>query len=94
MPTQREESRIRRRLVTLYVVLLALLGVNMATTLMPLAAMAIPLQLSLAALMAVLVAVIFMRLSTATTLLRVIASMISLWILFLFLFTFADYLTR
>ena len=94
MPTEREESRIRRRLITLYVVLVVLLGVNMGTTLIPLNGMAIPLRLSLAALMAVLVAVIFMRLITATTLLRVIASMISLWILFLFLFTFADYLTR
>lgn len=81
-------------LVGLYLLLLALLAANMATTLLPLGRYAIPLRLAVAAAMVAIIAASFMRLRRGRILPRLVATMSLLWILFLFVLTFADFLSR
>ena len=82
------------RFVALYVVLLVLLAANMAGTLLSLGPWAIPARLAVAAGMVAVIATTFMRLRQGTVLVRLVAVMSLLWILFLFVLTFADFLTR
>ncbi|MBM1143999.1 hypothetical protein ASALC70_00334 [Alcanivorax sp. ALC70] len=82
------------RFVALYALLLVLLGANMAGTLLPLGAYAIPARLAVAVAMVAVIATTFMRLRQGSVLVRLVALMSLLWILFLFVLTFADFLTR
>ncbi len=87
-------TRIRRRFVGLYLLLLGLLGANMTGTLVDAGGLAIPVRLSVAAVMVVVIATAFMRLKQSSPLVRLVAVMSLLWIMFLFVLTFADFLTR
>lgn len=92
-PTHKD-TVVRRNFFILYVFLLAALALNMGATLINLGSFAVPLRLALAGVMAVLIAVIFMRLRSSSALVRLAAVMSLLWVIFLFVLTFADYFTR
>ena len=92
--TDDNETRVRHRFVGLYVLLLGLLGANMAGTLIDAGGLAIPIRLSVAAVMVVVIATSFMRLRQSSALVQVVAVMSLLWTMFLFVLTFADFLTR
>ncbi|HBL88445.1 MAG TPA: hypothetical protein DD399_17185 [Alcanivorax sp.] len=66
----------------------------MAGTLIDAGGLAIPIRLSVAAVMVVVIATSFMRLRQSSALVQVVAVMSLLWIMFLFVLTFADFLTR
>tara|TARA_R100001143_G_scaffold63276_1_gene69290 strand:+ start:702 stop:983 length:282 start_codon:yes stop_codon:yes gene_type:complete len=87
-------TRVRHRFVGLYCLLLGLLGANMVGTLIDAGALAIPIRLSVAGVMVVVIATTFMRLRQSSPLVQVVAVMSLLWIMFLFVLTFADFLTR
>ena len=54
----------------------------------------LPMALAISGLKVVLVAIVFMRLDRASSLVRMTALAGLAWLLFLFIFAFADYLTR
>ena len=89
-----KDTRTRHRFVGLYFLLLGLLGANMVGTLIDAGGVALPVRLSVAGVMVVVIATSFMRLRESSPLVRLVAVMSLLWIMFLFVLTFADFLTR
>ncbi|ASK34350.1 Caa(3)-type oxidase subunit IV [Alcanivorax sp. N3-2A] len=89
-----KDARLRRHFFTLYLFLLAALAINMGSTLLDLGVVAVPLRLAMAALMAASIALIFMRLRDSAVLVRLVAATSLLWVVFLFVLSFSDYLTR
>lgn len=89
-----KETRVRQRFVGLYLLLLGLLATNMTGTLVDAGGLALPIRLLVAAVMVMVIATSFMRLRESSPLVRMVAVMSILWIFFLFVLTFADFLTR
>ena len=77
-----------------WLALLVALGATVAYALVPHAPLKPAFALSVSALKAALIALFFMRLNKETSLVRLTALAGVFWLSFLFLFTFADYLTR
>ena len=80
--------------VLVWLALLAALGATVAYALTPHLPLKPAFALSISAFKATLIALFFMRLNKETSLVRLAAMAGVFWLSFLFLFTFADYLTR
>jgi cytochrome c oxidase subunit 4 len=74
--------------------LLVLLAGSCASAFLPLGPYNTALNMVFAATMLLVLAVFLMNLARATALLRLVASAGLLWVVFLFVLTFADYLSR
>jgi cytochrome c oxidase subunit 4 len=77
-----------------WLILLALLAVSIASAFLPLASLNTTLNLLIAAVMIALLMIYLMDLRHANALLRILAGAGLFWTLFMFALTFADYLTR
>jgi cytochrome c oxidase subunit 4 len=84
----------RRTLVAIYAAAVGLLAISMTIATLDLGIIGTGIQLLIAAVIAALVAMFFMRLRTAALLIRVVAVASLLWLTFMFTLTLADYLTR
>jgi cytochrome c oxidase subunit 4 len=73
--------------------LIAMLLLSIWVAHLPLGALKLPLNLGLAAVQALLMGLVFMRLNRASSLIRLAAGASFLWILLLFVLTFAAVLT-
>lgn len=96
---QREGSgAVFRRLAAgpalVWLILLSLLAASCWSAFLPLGSYNAALNLVLAAVMLFLLATFLMNLAQASALLRLVASAGLLWVVFLFVLTFADYLSR
>lgn len=80
--------------LVVWIALLAALAVTVAYALLPHAPLKPVVALSISALKATIIALFFMRLNKETSLVRLTALAGVFWLSFLFLFAFADYLTR
>jgi len=85
---------IWRKLVPVWLALLALLGLTVFAAYQPLGPFNAVVALGIAAAKVALVGWFFMHLGRPDPLLRLAASAVALWILFLFSLSFADILTR
>jgi len=83
-----------RRLVFVWLILLLLLGGNIALAFVGLSVLAPVAHIAVAATMAVTVLVIFMELDRGVSLFWVFAGAGFFWLALLFVLTAADYLTR
>ena len=79
---------------TVWLILLVLLAASCWSAFLPLGAYNTALNMVLAAIMLLVLATFLMNLGQASALLRLIASAGVLWVIFLFVLTFADYLSR
>lgn len=77
-----------------WLVLLVLLAASCAAAFLPLGPYNTALNMVFAAVMLLVLAVFLMNLAGASALLRLVASAGLLWVAFLFVLTFADYLSR
>jgi caa(3)-type oxidase subunit IV len=77
-----------------WLVLLGLLAASCWSAFLPLGSYNTALNLVIAAIMLLVLAIFLMNLGRASTLLRLVASAGLLWVVFLFVLTFADYLSR
>jgi caa(3)-type oxidase subunit IV len=74
--------------------LCALLTFTVILAYVPLGPMNLPISLFIAAIKTAIIAVVFMQLGSASGLIRLAGLTGLLWLLFLFLLTFTDYLSR
>ncbi len=74
--------------------LLALLGATIGAAYAPLGRLSVALNLLIAGLCVGLIAILFMNLARSSALVRVAAAAGIFWLLFLFIMTAGDYLTR
>jgi caa(3)-type oxidase subunit IV len=74
--------------------LMLLLGLNLLLAVLPLGPFKLAANLAVAALQAVIMALVFMRLNRASWLVRLGAASAFLWISLMFILAFADTLTR
>jgi len=77
-----------------WLALLVLLGLTVGSAYIPLGALNSPLNLSIAAIKAALIAIFFMHLRQSSPLVRLAAAAGLFWLIFLFTLTFSDYLSR
>jgi cytochrome c oxidase subunit 4 len=96
---QREGSgAVIRRLAAgpalVWLILLGLLAASCWSAFLPLGSYNTALNLAIAAIMLLVLAIFLMNLARASALLRFVASAGLLWVVFLFVLTFADYLSR
>lgn len=77
-----------------WLVLLVLLAASCASAFLPLGPYNTALNMVFAAIMLLVLAAFLMNLAQASALLRLVASAGLLWVIFLFVLTFADYLSR
>ncbi|MGB6537812.1 MAG: hypothetical protein WBF58_17820 [Xanthobacteraceae bacterium] len=91
-------SRSRHELwlepLMVWLVLLAILAASAWSAFLPLGAFNPTINLLLAALMLAVLAIFLMDLRSATSVLRLVAAAGLFWVLFLFVLTFTDYLSR
>ena len=87
-------AAIWRRTLPVWIALVMLAVTTLGLAYVPLGRWNTPLGFGIAALKAVLIAVFFMNLRRPDPLLRVAGAASMLWIMFLFVLTFADVLTR
>jgi cytochrome c oxidase subunit 4 len=87
-------TRPPRRIVIVWLILLALLGVNVVLAFAELGALAPVTHVAIAVAMAGIVLVIFMELDRGMSLFWVFAGAGFFWLALLFVLTAADYLTR
>ena len=90
----RSAAEVWKRVVPVWLGLLALLGLTVAGAHLPLGSFNLVLALGIAGAKALLVGLFFMHLRRPDALLRLAASAAGLWILVLFALSFADLLTR
>ena len=90
----RSAAEVWKRVVPVWLGLLALLGLTVAGAHLPLGSFNLVLALGIAGAKALLVGLFFMHLRRPDPLLRLAASAAGLWILFLFALSFVDLLTR
>ena len=83
-----------RKLVLIWLVLLALLGTTVAVVWFELGIWNVVLNISIAALKACLIGVFFMHLEREEAVVRLAAGIGVIWLLLLFILTGADYLAR
>jgi cytochrome c oxidase subunit 4 len=83
-----------RRLLPVWAALLVLLAITFSAAYVPLGSFNLVVALTVAALKAALVGVIFMGLGRNGSLLRLAASAGFFWLIILFTLTFSDFLTR
>ena len=93
-PPTPDGRAIWRRLLPVWVALMALLAVTLTSAYLPLGGMNAGVALCIAAMKCLLIALFFMQLRRPDPLLRLAAGAATLWIAFLFALTFADLLTR
>jgi cytochrome c oxidase subunit IV len=77
-----------------WAVLVVLAAINLGSAYVPLGAGNVALNLLIAAVMAVVLAVFLMDLQNAKTLIRVVSVTGLFWMIFMFALTFSDYLSR
>jgi cytochrome c oxidase subunit IV len=78
----------------IWLILLGLLAASCWSAFLPLGSYNTALNLAIAAIMLLVLAIFLMNLARASALLRLVASAGLLWVVFLFVLTFADYLSR
>ncbi len=86
-------GQVALRLVV-YAALMALLGLNVGLSFLPLSPYRIAAHLAIAVASALLIVLVFMRLRTAPAMVQVLAGGSVVWLLILFGFTFLDYTHR
>ena len=92
--TSRSRASLWRGPLLAWVVLLVLAAINLGSAYIPLGAGNVTLNLLIAAIMAIVLAIFLMDLQNAKTLIRVVAVTGLFWMLFMFALTFSDYLSR
>ena len=78
----------------IWLILLGLLAASCWSAFLPLGSYNTALNLAITAIMLLVLAIFLMNLARASALLRLVASAGLLWVVFLFVLTFADYLSR
>jgi cytochrome c oxidase subunit IV len=86
--------QLARGPVAVWAVLVLLLVVSCASAFLPLGPYNVALNLSVAALMVIVLATFLMNLRWSSALLRLVAVAGLLWLSFMFALTFGDYLSR
>ncbi|KWV57069.1 hypothetical protein AS156_03660 [Bradyrhizobium macuxiense] len=74
--------------------LLALAAISLGSAYLPLGAGNVAVNLVIAVVMAAVLAIFLMDLRNGTTLVRIVASTGLFWMIFMFVLTFSDYLSR
>ena len=92
--TSRSRASLWRGPLLAWVVLLVLAAINLGSAYIPLGAGNVTLNLLIAAIMAIVLAIFLMDLQNAKTLIRVVAVTGLFWMIFMFALTFSDYLSR
>jgi cytochrome c oxidase subunit IV len=77
-----------------WVALLALLGLSLGVAFMRLDGYTLEINLAIAAIMLGLLAIVLMNLGAAPALVRIVAASGLFWMIFFFVLTFIDYLSR
>jgi cytochrome c oxidase subunit 4 len=97
-PQQEGAGAVIRQLAAgpaiVWLILLGLLGANCWSAFLLIGPYNAALNLAIAAIMLLVLATFLMHLGRASALLRLIASAGLLWVIFLFVLTFSDYLSR
>ena len=83
-----------RRNLVIWAALLALLTLTLVLAYQPLGDLSIVVALGIATAKASLVLLLFMELRTSSNLVRLAAAAGAIWLVFLFLLTVSDYMTR
>ena len=92
--TSQNQANLWRGPLLAWVVLLVLAAISLGSAYVPLGAGNVTLNLLIAAVMAIVLAIFLMDLRNAKTLIRVVAVTGLFWMLFMFALTFSDYLSR
>lgn len=92
--TSRSRTSLWRGPLLAWVALIALAAISLGSAYLPLGAGNVAINLLIAAVMAILLAVFLMDLQNAKTLVRVVAVTGLFWMIFMFALTFSDYLSR
>jgi cytochrome c oxidase subunit 4 len=92
--TSRPRGNLWRGPLLAWVALIVLGAISLGSAYLPLGAGNLTLNLLIAAVMAVVLAVFLMDLQNAKTLIRVVAVTGLFWMIFMFTLTFSDYLSR
>ena len=90
----RSAQRLWRGPVWAWLVLMVLFAVNLGSAFIPLGSGNVILNLFIAAVMVVVLAIFLMDLQNAQTLIRVVAVAGLFWMILMFSLTFSDYLSR
>jgi len=90
----REQPDLWRGPVLTWVVLVFLAAISFGSAYLPLGAGNLTVNLVIAAVMAIVLAVFLMDLRNAKTLIRIVAVTGLFWTIFMFTLTFSDYLSR
>jgi cytochrome c oxidase subunit 4 len=90
----REQPDLWRGPVLAWVVLLFLAALNFGSSYLSLGAGNVVLNLLIAAIMAIVLAIFLMDLRNAKALIRIVAATGLFWTIFMFALTFSDYLSR
>lgn len=90
----RNRAHLWRGPLLAWAVLIVLAAINLGSAYLPLGAGNLALNLLLAAVMAMVLAIFLMDLRNAKTLVRIVAVTGLFWMIFLFALTFSDYLSR
>ena len=91
--TEVAHSHVKSYLVV-YATLVLLVILTVAAALVPTGVFALPIALSIAGTKALLIVAIFMHAKDETPLVRIFAAAGAFWLLLMFTFLFADYVTR
>ena len=92
--SEREQPDLWRGPLLAWVVLLFLAAISLGSAYLPLGAGNVTLNVVIAALMAIVLAIFMMDLRNAKTLIRIVAVTGLFWTIFMFTLTFSDYLSR
>lgn len=92
--TREQRSHVLIRPLKVWAALLVLLGLTLGYAYLPHAPAKLPVSLAIAATKALLIAAFFMQLREAAGLVRMAALAGVVWASFLYIITFAEYLTR
>ncbi len=92
--TARNRTHLWRGPLLAWIALIVLGAINLGSAYVPLGAGNVTLNLLIAAIMVIVLAVFLMDLRNAKTLVRVVAISGLFWMIFMFTLTFSDYLSR
>jgi len=92
--TPRSRTNLWRGPLLAWIALVALGAVSLGSAYLPLGAGNVAVNLLIAVVMAIVLAVFLMDLQNAKTLIRVVAVTGVFWMIFMFVLTFSDYLSR